>query len=107
MAGKESKAYQEQKQVHQEDPFMRVMRIKPCQAWAFVEARTQEFLERDDAEADERGGKRMTMEDGDAGERGAEKQKVDQHGEIVRAEIRGDANGHVLSSPSFRRLLSE
>src|SRR6266508_4908775 len=86
MAGKESKAHQEQKQVHQEDPFIRVMRIEACQAGAFVEARTQKFLECDNAEADESGGKRMTMEDGDAGERGAEKQKVDQHGEIVRAD---------------------
>jgi hypothetical protein len=37
----------------------------------------------------------MTMEDSDAGERGGEKQKIDQHGEIVSAEIRGEANGHV------------
>jgi len=76
---------------------MRVMRIEACQACAFDEAGTQKFLERDNAEADESGGKRMTMEDGDAGERDAKEQKVDQHGEIVSAEIRGEANGHVYS----------
>jgi hypothetical protein len=93
MAGEHSKTDQEQKQVRQEDPFVGVMRIEAFEARAYVEARTQKLLERDNAEADESGSKRMTMEDGDAGECGGEKQKVDQHREIVRAEM-GDANGH-------------
>jgi hypothetical protein len=93
MAGEQSKTDQEQKQVRQEDPFVGVMRIEAFEARAFVEARTQKLLERDNAEADESGSKRMTMEDGDAGECGGEKQKVDQHREIARAEM-GDANGH-------------
>jgi hypothetical protein len=39
------------------------MRIEAFEARAFVEARTQKLLERDNAEADESGSKRMTMED--------------------------------------------
>jgi hypothetical protein len=37
----------------------------------------------------------MTMKERDAAERGAEKQKIDQHGEIVSAEKRSDASGRV------------
>ena len=50
---------------------------EPC---AFVEARTQKLLERDGAEADEGGGERMAMKNGDASKRRAEKQKIDQNG---------------------------
>jgi hypothetical protein len=75
MAGEHSKTDQEQKQVRQEDPFVGVMRIEAFEARAFVEARTQKLLERDNAEADESGSKRMTMEDGDAGECGGEGRK--------------------------------
>ena len=41
------------------------------------------------------------MKNCDAGERGGEKQKIDQHGEIVSAELRGDANGHVCGPAGF------
>jgi hypothetical protein len=37
----------------------------------------------------------MTMKNCDAGERDAEKQKIDQYGKIVSAEIGIEANGHV------------
>jgi hypothetical protein len=75
---------------------MREMRVETRQAGPPDEAGAQEFLERDNAEADESGSKRMAMEDSDAGERRREKQKIDQHGEIVSAEIRGEARaGHL------------
>ena len=77
------------------------MRKEACEARAFVEAGAQKLLERDGAEADESGGERMTMKNCDAGERGGEQQKIDQHGEIVSAEIRGDANGHVQGPAGF------
>ena len=80
MACKQSEADQKQKQVRQENPFMGEMGEETCEPGAFVEARTQELLERDGAEADEGGGKRMAMKNGDAGERRAEKQKIDQNG---------------------------
>ncbi len=93
MACKESKANQKQKQVRDENPFMREMREEACEPRAFNETGTQKLLHCDDAETNESGSQRMTMKDRDAGERGGEKQKIDQHGEIVSAEIRGD--GHV------------
>jgi hypothetical protein len=71
------------------------MRKEACQACAFIEAGTKELLGGDDAEADESGGERMAMEDGDAGKRDGEQQKIDQHGEIVSAKIRSEADGHV------------
>src|SRR4051812_41236982 len=43
----------------------------------------------------------MTMKNCDAGERGAKKQKNDQHGKIVSAEIMSDANGHVKVPAGF------
>jgi hypothetical protein len=43
----------------------------------------------------------MTMKNCDAGERGGEKQKIDQHREVVSAEIRGDALGHVQDPAGF------
>jgi hypothetical protein len=92
MASKKRKAYQEQKQVRNEDPLMRVMRIEPGETWAFVEAGAQELLERDNAEADESGSERVTMKEGDAGECGGEQQEIDQYGNVVSAEIRCEAN---------------
>jgi hypothetical protein len=43
----------------------------------------------------------MTMKKCDAGERGGEKQKIDQHGEIVSPEMRGDAYVHVQVPAGF------
>ncbi len=79
MACEESEADQKQKQIRQQNPFMLVMRQQACQPRPLVEAGPQQLLERDDAEADESGGERMTMKNCDAGERGAEQQKIDQH----------------------------
>ena len=80
MAGKESKADQKQKQIREENPFMREMREEAGEPCAFDEAGAQKLLEGDGAEAGEGGGERMTMKNCDASERGAEKQKIDQHG---------------------------
>jgi hypothetical protein len=80
MACKESKADQKQKQIRQENPFMGEMREETWEPGAFVEARTRELLERDGAEADEGGGKRMAMKNSDASKCRAEKQKIDQNG---------------------------
>ena len=71
------------------------MREESRQACAFGEAVRQKLLDGDGAEADQSAGQRMTMKNCDAGERGGKKQKIDQHGEIVSAERRSDASGHV------------
>ena len=78
MACKESKTDQKQKQIREENPFMREMRKEACEPCAFGEAVTQELLDRDGAEADESGGERMTMKNSDASKCRAEKQKIDQ-----------------------------
>ena len=75
MAGKDSKSDQKQKQVREENPFMPEMRKEACEARAFDETGTQKLLHRDDAEADESGGQRMTMKNRHAGERDGEQQK--------------------------------
>jgi hypothetical protein len=74
---------------------MREMRKETRQARAFDKADTQELLDDDGTKADESRGERMTMKNCDAGERDAEKQKIDQYGKIVSAEIGIEANGHV------------
>ena len=68
-----------------------------AEARAFDEAGAQKLLEDDDAEAGEGGGERMTMKNRDAGERDREQQKIDQHGDVVSAELRSGADGHVQS----------
>ena len=62
---------------------MREMRKEAGEARAFDETGTQKLLHRDEAEADESGGQRMTMKNRDAGERRAEQQKIDRHREVV------------------------
>lgn len=75
------------------------MRKQARKASAFDEAGAQQLLEDDDAETGESGGERMMMKNRDAGERGGEKQKIDQYGEIVSAQLRSEANGHVQVLP--------
>ena len=70
-------------------------------ACAFVEAGAKELLEDDDAKAGDSGGEGMAMKNCDAGKRGGEKQKIDQHGQIVGGEIRSEANGHVWGPAGF------
>ena len=73
---------------------MLVMRQEAREPWPLVEAGPHQLLERDDAKAGERGGKRMTVKDCDAGKRGGEQQKIDQHRYVMRAEDRDDVIGH-------------
>ena len=62
------------------------------QARAFDEAGAQKLLEDNDAESGNGGGERVMMKNRDAGERRGEKQKIDQHREIVSAELKGHAS---------------
>jgi hypothetical protein len=101
MARQEGKADQKQKQIRDENPFVLEMGKETREASAFVEAGAQELLEDDDAKAGDGGGKGMAMKNCDAGKRGGEKQKIDQHGEIVSAKLRSDANGHVQGPAGF------
>jgi hypothetical protein len=61
---------------------------------AFVETCAQKLFDDDGAEAGDSDGERMPMKNRDARERSGEKQKIDQNGKIVSAEIGSEANGH-------------
>ncbi len=93
MAGEEREADEQEKQVGDQDPFMRKMGKETGESGALFEAVPKQLLGNDGAKTGECDRERMAMKNRNAGERDAEQEKIGHHGRVVSAERRFD--GHM------------